>query len=740
MTTIPPLPPRFLNWRLDNGRKVPCTRDGRMCDAHDQANHLTYEQAAAAGYGVAYALRAEDGFFFLDLDKCRGADGAWTAEATAIFTSFTGAWGEVSQSGKGLHIMGRCNPALLTDRRNKWDGWLELYTTGRFIAFGGQGWSGICGEPDNERDWTNELLRLAPEREHLGELPDGVDPAYTGPADDKLLIEMMLRSTGGAGAMFGMKATVRDLWTANTTVLAKFYPAYDGKGGFDHSSADAALMAQLAFWTGKDMPRMDRLFRRSALMREKYEREDYRRDTIQNSARLCKTVYDKPRKMPGVGGAPAVAAATDPRIYLTVPEMQAHFASCVYVRDQHRVLVPDGSMLKPEQFNATYGGQIFQMMPDGTKPTDDAFKALTQNKAVKFPKVRTTCFRPDLPTGTITGDVVNVYVPSALVPVEGDVTPFLDLLGKLLPDQNDRAILLAYMASLVQNPGVKFQWAPVLQGCEGNGKTTLFSCVINAVGEHNTFQPNAKQIGGNFNSWIENRLLILVEEIHMRGRREMLDDLKPMITNRQIRVESKGVDQRMAENLANWAFCTNYKDAVLKSRGDRRYAIFFTAQQGPEDLVRDGLTNRYFSELNGWLQADGYAYVAWFLKHYQVPSELDPAGLCNRAPRTSSTEAAIEASVGGIEAEIVEAANSEVVGFRGGWASIPAVRRLANQNGIRFLSDYKIKEILVGMGYENRGQAHRRLMAEGNTRPTLYAKPGVACGYEEAQGYPRSAI
>ena len=39
---------------------------------------------------------------------------------------------------------------------------------------------------------------------------------------------------------------------------------------------------------------MDRLFRRSALVRDKYEkRADYRRNTIQNAARLCKKVYDR---------------------------------------------------------------------------------------------------------------------------------------------------------------------------------------------------------------------------------------------------------------------------------------------------------------------------------------------------------------------------------------------------------------------------------------------------------------
>ena len=132
------LPARFLNWRLIDGRKVPCNSAGMVVDAHDPANHVTFAQASAAPFGVAFDVRAEDGLFFLDLDKCHGPDG-WSAEAQAIWQSFSGAWGEVSQSGTGLHIMGRCDPSMLKDRRNKWDGWKEFYTDGRFVAFGPHG-------------------------------------------------------------------------------------------------------------------------------------------------------------------------------------------------------------------------------------------------------------------------------------------------------------------------------------------------------------------------------------------------------------------------------------------------------------------------------------------------------------------------------------------------------------------------------------------------------------------------
>lgn len=720
------LPPRFLNWRLIDGRKVPCAPDGKPCDAHDPANHTDYATAAARPYPVAFDLRAEDGLFFLDLDKCLGADGRWRPNAEAIFLSFSGAWGEVSQSGTGLHILGRCRPEALQDRKNKWDGWLEFYTDGRFIAFGPTGWAPIGGTAQ-DRDFTDHLLRVVPRREHLGELPDGRDPAYTGPDDDTLLIEMALRSTGGAGAMFGLKATFADLWNADAVKLARIYPAFDGSGGFDHSSADAALMAHLAFWTGRDMPRMDRLFRMSALMREKYEkREDYRRDTIEGAARLCTRVYDKPEVTVGVAGA-----------YLTVTEMQEHFKGCVYIRNLHRILVPDGSLLRPEQFNASYGGHSFQMTPDGTKPTDEAFKALTQCKAFKFRQAVDTCFRPDLSPGLILDDgTVNVYIAPDVDMTPGDVSPFLDLLRRLLPDERDRSILLAYIAAVVQYPGVKFQWAPVLQGTEGNGKTLIFSCVAYAVGRQYTFMPNAKEVGGQFNGYLDGKIFILIEEFHHRGRHEALDDLKPLITNEYVKAENKGVDQRMIRNTANWAFCTNYKDAVLKSRNDRRYAVFFTAQQSVDDLKRDGMSGQYFPGLYRWLrEGGGYPAVAHFLRTYPIPDEFNPAGDCHRAPETTATRESIQKSLGQVETEILEAVENDTPGFRGGWISSCAIDKLLLGLHIK-IGRNKVPDILRDLGYECVGRASRPIVQEGGRRPVLYRKPGVTSDYAVAQNYP----
>lgn len=712
---------------MRDGRKVPCKPDGTIIDPHDQQHHLTREQADLSPHPVGFVLRAEDGLFFLDMDKCY-KDGAWSSEASSIIQSFKGAWGEVSQSGTGLHIIGRCDPSQLRDRRNKWDGWLEFYTDKRFIAFGSSGWSAIGGSP-SDTDWTNQLLTLVPQREILGELPTGVDSTYTGPTDDAQLIQKMLGTTGASGAFGGV--TVKDLWEANADVLGRKWPAYDGKGDFDHSSADAALMSHLAFWTGKDMPRMDRLFRMSGLMRDKYEkRDDYRRDTIQNAARLCKRVYDvKPKLLPDVG-----SGDTPHEVFLTIPEMIEHFKGCVYVRDIHRVFVPDGSLLKPEQFNATYGGHMFQMMPDNTKPTKKAFEALTENLTHRFPSAKRTCFYPERETGDITMDEVNVFKPHTITPHEGDVLPFLVFMEKLIPDERDRRILMSWCASLVQNKGYKPQWAPVLQGTEGNGKTLIARCLRHILGRDHTHEPRPDQLNAQFVSFDENKLLIIVEEIHMGGRRQMLDFMKPRITNEYVEVEVKGQDKRMIRNTAAWFFCTNYKDAVIKTKSDRRYAVFFTAQQEYADLIRDGMGGSYFPDLYNWLNSGGYDMVAHYMLNYQIDEEFNPAGACQRAPVTSSTEEAIRASTGGVESEVIEATEAGRVGFRGGYVSSWAFEQLLKEKGIR-ISPPKRGAILRDMGYVTLGRVGKTLMCEGGTRPTIWTKSGGSVeNYCEVQG------
>lgn len=688
--------------------KFPCDyRTGQIANAHDPSIWTDYATAAASGSPVGFVFTEQDPFWFLDIDDCLEANGQWSPLAVELCGLFAGAAIERSQSGCGLHIFGTGQPPA-HGCTNKGLG-LEFYHAGRFVALTGADAVGNCatdcsavlpalvaryfppsaGGDAVEIEWTTEP-----------------DPDWNGPTDDGDLIRraMMSRSTAAA---FGGKAAFSDLWLANEQVLKGAYP--DPARAYDCSAADAALAQHLAFWTGKNCERIRRLMLQSELVRDKWEREDYLPRTIRGAvARQLEVIQDK---------LPALAAALvidgEPRATLTegcrilgVEEQIELFKGCVYIQDQHKGLVPGGLLLKPEQFRVRYGGYSFPMDRENTKTSRDAWEAWTLSQCYSSPRVNGTCFRPDLKPGEIVErngqTFVNTYFPVNVARKAGDPSPFLNHLAKVLPDERDRTILLSYMAACVQHQGIKFQWAPLLQGVQGNGKTLFTRCVAEAVGRRYVHWPKASKLAKEFNAWMVGKVFYAVEDIYVPdARREILEELKPMITGGDgLEIEAKGVDQVSTDICGNFMFNSNHKGAVIKTGDDRRFCMLFSAQQQFEDLAHDGMQGDYFPSLYEWLKADGYAIVSEFLWTYRIADELNPAAGCQRAPFTSTTDAAIEAGVGNIEQEIQEAIAQGLPGFAGGFVSSICLERLLEKLGLaRKISHYRRKEILEGLGY-----------------------------------------
>jgi hypothetical protein len=267
--------------------------------------------------------------------------------------------------------------------------------------------------------------------------------------------------------------------------------------------------------------------------------------------------------------------------------------------------------------------------------------------------------------------------------------------------------------------------------------------------------PKAADIDNKFNSWLDGKLLIGVEDIYISEDRAALwETLKPMITGGDgIEIQYKGADQFTADICANFILNSNHKDAVKKTENDRRLAPFYTAQQNAEDLTRDNMGDNYFLNLYNWLNADGYAIVADYLTRYEIPFELNPAGGCTRAPKTSSTAEDITASQGRIECEILEAIEEGRPGFIGGWVSSKRLDELIEHaRGARIVPRSKRRELMQSIGYDyhpglKEGRVNNVLMSEGG-KPRLYIKNGhisanidkagdVAKAYETAQSTPQ---
>lgn len=748
--------PQFIVWAARPGSKpgkidkVPINpATGRNIDPHDPSNWLTAAaatQLAQSGQasGVGFVFTPADPFFFFDLDDALQADGQWSPLAQYMCQVFAGCFIEVSYSGRGLHIFGAGNPPAHACKNTPLK--LELYTHSRFVALtcNGHGNPGQPMQPQLEWLATNYFPPSA--TAEVTEWTDGPCDEWRGPEDDDALIEKMLSSRGSAGSAFSNRATVVDLWNAEADVLANCYPPQRDGADFDHSSADAALCQHLAFWTGKDCERMDRLFRLSGLYREKWERADYRQNTILHATGHCSQVYGS-RQAAEQHPAPPESAvssgpvlATDPgglrsgTQFLSVIRQQEHFAGCVYIRDAHRIWTPDGSLLKSEQFKATYGGFDFALDMNNEKTTKSAWEAFTESRGYHFPKVHAACFRPELPSGQLIEEegqaLVNTYVPIITRSLPGDPTPFLRQIALMLPDPTDQYILLSYMAGVVQYPGKKFMWAPLIQGVKGNGKSLLGKVLTYCVGSRYTEKPDPNDISNKFNAWLLGKLLIIIDELYMGDRRDMENSLKRLITEDRMGIQGKGDNQATGDNRANFMLNTNYKAAIRVDDDERRYAVFYTAQQERAHLDRDGMGGGYFPWLVSWLEADGYAIVNHYLRNFPIPDEYNPA-LLSRAPRTSSTQDAITASLGTIEQELLEAIGEGRPGFAGGFVSSLAFDKLLEDKHMAGkLPRQGRRDVLRALGYDwhpglPEGRTHNAIPCPAVPgRPRIYVRGG----------------
>ncbi|MCE5239795.1 phage/plasmid primase, P4 family [bacterium] len=190
----------------------------------------------------------------------------WAEEIVRELDSYT----ETSPSGKGVKVFffGEVPPG--GNRKKLLDGELESYSRGRFFTVTG---NHFAGTPPTVEERQAQLEAL--HRRVFGS-----------------------KSTRQAAAPASGIADVSD-----EELLAKARQARNGDefarlwdGGYpdDDSAGDLALCCHLAFWTGGDPLRIDRLVRQSGRMRDKWEREDYRERTIAK-ARESTTQFYTPR-------------------------------------------------------------------------------------------------------------------------------------------------------------------------------------------------------------------------------------------------------------------------------------------------------------------------------------------------------------------------------------------------------------------------------------------------------------
>jgi hypothetical protein len=728
-------------------------------DAHDPSiwrDVSTIAAIAAAlgpGWGVGFVLTDADPFGCFDIDKCRTADG-WTPHALAMLAELPGAT-EVSNSSTGLHQW-VCYQGVAPPHRkrapkvNGVDHHMEFYTGKRFIAFGstanGQMYDVTALLPGFIAKW----FPPAPEGELELDEYSTPDPAYTPLTDDELFTKARASvPKQDAAAVFGgapPMASFSDLFDRNVAVLARVFPPQMAGKEFNYSDADAALAKELAYWTGRDAPRVARLMLLSALRREKWDTRVHRtyfQDTIINGIGRCKAVYHVKPVLPAPPPPVAEGGVTKPQAQVIAhntfvgrDNIAKVFEGCVYVRDNNETLLPNGDLVDQARFKVEYAGYAFSMDNLNEKTTRDAWDAFINNQIIRFPRVEGTMFDPKYEFQAVLERGgrrwVNVYKAPVIDRRPGDVAPFMNLLHKLLPNGDDAIILLSYMAAVVQNPGMKFRWAPFIQGVEGNGKSTIIGCLKHALGNKYIFSVKAGMIENGFNAWLEHNILYVADDIYSsKDRTDMMEALKSLITERDQAITLKGIDSIQKRICGNFIFTDNHKDAMQKRDATRRICTLYCAQQSKYDRSRDGLTKEFFVGRNGlipWLEREGYAAVAEMLHTMPIDPRYNPAGECQEAPDTSVTHEAIVDGRTGVEHEVAEWIELSEPGFCGNFVSANMLKRKLKENPqfAKFASHLKLKETMLRLGYEvHRGLEQGRCVTDvqpDGMRPVLYVK------------------
>ncbi len=305
----------------------------------------------------------------------------------------------------------------------------------------------------------------------------------------------------------------------------------------------------------------------------------------------------------------------------------------------------NGEKYKPESFDLKFARHLLPTAQDliaaGLPPTD-ANLARPVVRPTEYVLNRLQCptftdyaYCPSQPNEMLfvyeKRKYVNTYSPTypELDPAHEQeaATLFQRHLEHLIKEPEYRRTLIDFLAYQVQFPGQKIRWAVLIQGTEGAGKTYLAEVMKAVLGRRHVKTVDGTTITSGWNEWTFGYQMVVIEEVRVVGtnRHDIMNRLKPWITNEDIPINEKFRSSRDAQNTANYILFSNHHDCLAITQNDRRYFILKSPLQQKSQVL--ALGKDYFKTLFDFLKTHPGAMRAFFM-HWKISDDFAPHAQC----------------------------------------------------------------------------------------------------------------
>lgn len=308
----------------------------------------------------------------------------------------------------------------------------------------------------------------------------------------------------------------------------------------------------------------------------------------------------------------AVTDTTSPDAPEWVAEMNARFA---LVRNGSKMVVIDAQSPSMTARGVVHGvgylelGALRSMLNgryapiqkagERPRPLADAWLAHTNRR-----QYAGLVFAPgeNLPT-----NILNLWQGFAVTPSAGEVAPWLEVLGAMVPDAPERRYVLRWLAWKVQNPGGVPDTVLIFKGAKGTGKNSLFDPLIAAFGRHAMLADDPELIAGRFTWHLMSLCLAVLDEAVFVQDPRQADRIKSRVTAKVMMYEQKGMDPVQGVNRCAYVILTNHEH-VWQATMDERRAVVIEAGES----LRGNLP--FWERYHAWVATEGSAALLHYLQ------------------------------------------------------------------------------------------------------------------------------